>query len=96
MGFLTWGSDTAEIVTENLPSKGFQMIINVCLVAKALLSYPLPFYQAAALLIEAVDSDALKTEYRRVFSYSGKEINQVRKGGKGWEWGVGKPQLGNF
>ena len=62
VGFLTWGSETEEIVTENLPSKTFQMGINACLVAKALLSYPLPFYQAALLIIDAVDPQALKTE----------------------------------
>ncbi|RWS06257.1 vesicular inhibitory amino acid transporter-like protein [Dinothrombium tinctorium] len=53
VGFLTFGDATQEVITNNLPTRGFKMIVNLTLVAKALLSYPLPFYAAAALLESA-------------------------------------------
>ncbi|XP_055342176.1 vesicular inhibitory amino acid transporter-like [Paramacrobiotus metropolitanus] len=50
VGFLTWGLDTQEEITNNLPTQGFKAIVNLCLVIKALLSYPLPFYAACDTL----------------------------------------------
>ncbi|XP_078398973.1 vesicular inhibitory amino acid transporter [Cetorhinus maximus] len=47
--FLTWGNETKEVITDNLPFT-LRMLVNVCLVVKALLSYPLPFYAAAEVL----------------------------------------------
>ncbi|XP_067841378.1 vesicular inhibitory amino acid transporter [Heptranchias perlo] len=47
--FLTWGNETKEVITDNLPFT-LRVLVNVCLVAKALLSYPLPFYAAAEVL----------------------------------------------
>ncbi|UYV60841.1 SLC32A1 [Cordylochernes scorpioides] len=52
IAFLTWGEQTHEVITNNLPTQGFKGFINFILVVKALLSYPLPYY-AAANLIEA-------------------------------------------
>ncbi|KAM6915454.1 vesicular inhibitory amino acid transporter-like [Xenentodon cancila] len=46
---LTWGIETREVVTDNLPSN-LRPAVNLCLLAKALLSYPLPFYAAAEIL----------------------------------------------
>uniref|UniRef100_A0A3P9HX14 Vesicular inhibitory amino acid transporter n=1 Tax=Oryzias latipes TaxID=8090 RepID=A0A3P9HX14_ORYLA len=46
---LTWGSETSEVVTDNLPPN-LRPVVNMCLLAKALLSYPLPFYAAAEIL----------------------------------------------
>lgn len=46
---LTWGTDTSEVITDNLPSD-LRPLVNLCLLAKALLSYPLPFYSAAEIL----------------------------------------------
>ncbi|CAM1299321.1 SLC32A1 (predicted) [Pycnogonum litorale] len=48
--FLTFASHTKEVVTNNLPTKGFKATVNFILVLKALLSYPLPYYAAADLL----------------------------------------------
>ncbi|XP_059580093.1 vesicular inhibitory amino acid transporter [Alligator mississippiensis] len=47
--FLTWGEETKEVVTDNLPSF-LQTLVNLCLLAKALLSYPLPFFAAAEIV----------------------------------------------
>ncbi|KAI4880933.1 hypothetical protein NFI96_015643 [Prochilodus magdalenae] len=49
LALLTWGEDTKEVVSDNLPP-ALRMMVNLCLLAKALLSYPLPFYSAAQLL----------------------------------------------
>ncbi|XP_035385016.1 vesicular inhibitory amino acid transporter [Electrophorus electricus] len=49
LALLTWGHDTKEVVSENLPM-ALRMMINLCLLTKSLLSYPLPFYAAAQLL----------------------------------------------
>uniref|UniRef100_A0A3P9AFL2 Vesicular inhibitory amino acid transporter n=1 Tax=Esox lucius TaxID=8010 RepID=A0A3P9AFL2_ESOLU len=53
LAFLTWGEDTKEVITDNLPSS-LCMVVNLCLLAKALLSYPLPFYAAAEVLQSCV------------------------------------------
>nr|XP_060609316.1 vesicular inhibitory amino acid transporter-like [Anolis sagrei ordinatus] len=47
--FLTWGEDTKEVITDNLPSS-LQTLVNLCLLFKALLSYPLPFFAVTELL----------------------------------------------
>ncbi|KAM9704595.1 vesicular inhibitory amino acid transporter [Menidia menidia] len=49
MAVLTWGAETSEVITDNLPSD-LRPLVNLCLLAKALLSYPLPFYAAAEIL----------------------------------------------
>ncbi|KAI4885161.1 hypothetical protein NFI96_032518 [Prochilodus magdalenae] len=53
LALLTWGEDTKEVVSDNLPP-ALRMMVNLCLLAKALLSYPLPFYSAAQLLQSGV------------------------------------------
>ena len=50
VGFLTWGYETEEEITNNLPTQGFKATVNIILVIKALLSYPLPFFAAADTL----------------------------------------------
>lgn len=47
--FLTWGEDSKEVITDNLPS-ALQTVVNLCLLAKALLSYPLPFFAVTDIL----------------------------------------------
>lgn len=46
---LTWGAGTCEVITKNLPSD-LRPLVNLCLLVKALLSFPLPFYSAAEIL----------------------------------------------
>lgn len=55
---LTWGAGTCEVITKNLPSD-LRPLVNVCLLVKALLSFPLPFYSAAEIL----QSSLLTGEY---------------------------------
>ena len=49
VGFLTWQEDTQEEVVNNL-NPGLKTIVNIILVIKALLSYPLPYYAACELV----------------------------------------------
>uniref|UniRef100_A0A671XK14 Vesicular inhibitory amino acid transporter n=1 Tax=Sparus aurata TaxID=8175 RepID=A0A671XK14_SPAAU len=49
LAVLTWGTGISEVITDNLPSD-LRPLVNLCLLAKALLSYPLPFYSAAEIL----------------------------------------------
>ena len=49
LGFLTWQEDTQEVIVNNIDGF-FKIIVNLILVAKALLSYPLPYYAACDLI----------------------------------------------
>ncbi|XP_072188301.1 vesicular inhibitory amino acid transporter-like [Excalfactoria chinensis] len=51
--FLTWGEETREVVTDNLPSF-LQTLVNLCLLTKALLSYPLPFFAATEIVYACI------------------------------------------
>ncbi|NXF85879.1 VIAAT protein, partial [Eubucco bourcierii] len=51
--FLTWGEDTKEVITDNLPSF-LQTLVNLCLLTKALLSYPLPFFAATEIVFVCI------------------------------------------
>ncbi|XP_074845216.1 vesicular inhibitory amino acid transporter-like [Carettochelys insculpta] len=53
--FLTWGKETKEVITDNLPSS-LQTLVNLCLLAKALLSYPLPFFAVTEILHTCISS----------------------------------------
>uniref|UniRef100_A0A3Q0RTL8 Vesicular inhibitory amino acid transporter n=1 Tax=Amphilophus citrinellus TaxID=61819 RepID=A0A3Q0RTL8_AMPCI len=57
LAVLTWGTETSEVITDNLPSD-LRPLVNLCLLAKAQLSYPLPFY-AAAEILESKPSSAV-------------------------------------
>lgn len=50
VGFLTWQENTKEVITNNLPSEQLKIIVNIILIVKALLSYPLPYYASVELL----------------------------------------------
>lgn len=54
IGFVTFGTDTQEVITNNLPTQTFRIIVNLILVAKALLSYPLPYFAAVDLIETAL------------------------------------------
>uniref|UniRef100_A0A8B9Q7I2 Vesicular inhibitory amino acid transporter n=1 Tax=Apteryx owenii TaxID=8824 RepID=A0A8B9Q7I2_APTOW len=51
--FLTWGEETKEVITDNLPSF-LQTLVNLCLLTKALLSYPPPFFAATEIAYTCV------------------------------------------
>ncbi|XP_033736547.1 vesicular inhibitory amino acid transporter-like [Pecten maximus] len=63
IGFLTWGSATQEVITNNISSEIFKIIINMFLVIKALFSYPLPYYAAVELIDTALFSTGSKTVF---------------------------------
>ena len=42
------------MITNNLPTRGFKAFVNLTLLAKALLAYPLPYFAAAGLLESAM------------------------------------------
>ena len=52
VGFLTFGENTQEEISNNLPSQNFKICLNLILVVKALLSYPLPYYATARIIEE--------------------------------------------
>ncbi|XP_030577916.1 vesicular inhibitory amino acid transporter-like [Archocentrus centrarchus] len=63
LAVLTWGTETSEVITDNLPSD-LRPLVNLCLLAKAQLSYPLPFY-AAAEILQTVLRDAAISSYSK-------------------------------
>ncbi|XP_044026061.1 vesicular inhibitory amino acid transporter-like [Siniperca chuatsi] len=64
LAVLTWGAETSEVITDNLPSD-LQPLVNLSLLAKALLSYPLPFYSAAEILQTCLLGDAVFSSYSK-------------------------------
>lgn len=48
--FLTFQNDTQQVITNNLASPSLKAIVNLFLVIKAILSYPLPYYAACELI----------------------------------------------
>ncbi|XP_050805745.1 vesicular inhibitory amino acid transporter-like [Gopherus flavomarginatus] len=52
---LTWGEETKEVITDNLPSS-LKTLVNLCFLAKALLSYPLPFFAVTEILHTCISS----------------------------------------
>ncbi|GLD49612.1 vesicular inhibitory amino acid transporter-like protein [Lates japonicus] len=62
LAVLTWGATTSEVITDNLPSD-LRPLVNLCLLAKALLSYPLPFYSAAEILQTCLLGDPVVSLY---------------------------------
>ena len=42
------------VITNNLPNQALKTVVNLCLVAKALLSYPLPYFAAVELFESAL------------------------------------------
>ncbi|KAL7884436.1 hypothetical protein AOLI_G00072060 [Acnodon oligacanthus] len=56
VAYLTWADATKEVITDNLPA-GIRAWVNIFLVAKALLSYPLPFFAAVEVLEKSLFQD---------------------------------------
>ncbi|KAL3122005.1 hypothetical protein niasHT_004127 [Heterodera trifolii] len=50
IGFLTFAEFTQKEISNSLPNQGFKVLINLVLVIKALLSYPLPYFAIVHLL----------------------------------------------
>ncbi|XP_065354027.1 vesicular inhibitory amino acid transporter [Cloeon dipterum] len=71
MCFLTFQSDTQQVITNNLHSAGFKGLVNIFLVVKAILSYPLPYYAACQLLERAMFRGKPKTYFPSVWELDG-------------------------
>lgn len=50
IGYLTFAEYTQREISNSLPNQFFKTVVNLVLVVKALLSYPLPFYAIVQLL----------------------------------------------
>ena len=71
IGFLTWGFATKEVITNNLPNRTMKIIVNLFLVAKALLSYPLPYFAAADLMESSLFKEKPTTQFPSCYDAAG-------------------------
>ncbi|XP_066957718.1 LOW QUALITY PROTEIN: vesicular inhibitory amino acid transporter-like [Macrobrachium rosenbergii] len=71
VGFLTWAEDTEEVITNNLPNPTFKGFVNLILVVKALLSYPLPYYAACEIIEVTFFRGRPKTVFPSVWALDG-------------------------
>ncbi|XP_030763400.1 vesicular inhibitory amino acid transporter [Sitophilus oryzae] len=69
--FLTFENDTQQVITNNLHSPGFKGLVNICLVVKAMLSYPLPYYAACELLERSFFRGKPKTPFPTIWDQNG-------------------------
>eukprot|EP00095_Tigriopus_kingsejongensis_P000330 snap_masked-scaffold292_size219010-processed-gene-1.17 protein:Tk00330 transcript:snap_masked-scaffold292_size219010-processed-gene-1.17-mRNA-1 annotation:"hypothetical protein DAPPUDRAFT_23032" len=70
IGFLTWQEDTQEEVVNNL-EPGLKSLVNLILVIKALLSYPLPYYAACELLETELFKGKPETVFPSIWALDG-------------------------
>lgn len=84
MCFLTFQSDTQQVITNNLHSPGFKGMVNFCLVVKAMLSYPLPYYAACELLERAFFRGRPKTVFPTIWTVD----RELKVWGLAWRVGV--------
>lgn len=82
--FLTFQNDTQQVITNNLHSQGFKGMVNLCLVVKALLSYPLPYYAACELLERALFRGKPRTIFPSIWALDG----ELKVWGLAWKVGV--------
>uniref|UniRef100_A0A0N4ZMP1 Aa_trans domain-containing protein n=1 Tax=Parastrongyloides trichosuri TaxID=131310 RepID=A0A0N4ZMP1_PARTI len=71
IGFLTFGEYTQKEISNSLPNQTFKILINLILVVKALLSYPLPFYAIVQLIMERFFNKNNKSVFRSCFGADG-------------------------
>lgn len=82
--FLTFQNDTQQVITNNLHSAGFKGLVNLCLVIKAVLSYPLPYYAACELLERAFFRGRPKTLFPTIWTLD----RELKVWGLAWRIGV--------
>ncbi|KAI8127383.1 vesicular inhibitory amino acid transporter [Lucilia cuprina] len=82
--FLTFQNDTQQVITNNLHSQGFKGLVNVFLVIKAILSYPLPYYAACELLERNFFRGPPKTKFPTIWHLDG----ELKVWGLGFRVGV--------
>lgn len=69
--FLTFQNDTQQVITNNLPSAGFRGLVNLFLVVKAILSYPLPYYAACDILEKSFFKGRPETTFPSIWHLDG-------------------------
>ena len=67
---LSYFQDTQEEVVNNLDT-GLKTIVNIILVVKALLSYPLPYYAACELVEKELFEEKPKTPFASIWALDG-------------------------
>lgn len=82
--FMTFQDDTQQEITNNLHSTGFKGLVNTCLVVKAVLSYPLPYYAACELLERAFFRGRPKTIFPTIWTVD----RELKVWGLAWRVGV--------
>lgn len=82
--FLTFQNDTQQVITNNLHGTGFKGLVNFCLVVKAILSYPLPYYAACELLERAFFRGKPKSPFPTIWTLDG----ELKVWGLAWKLGV--------
>ena len=84
VGFVTFQEDTQEEVVNNLDA-GLKTVVNLILVVKALLSYPLPYYAACELVEKELFMGKPETVFPTIWALDGElKVNllQTAKRGK--------------
>lgn len=82
--FLTFQNDTQEVITNNLHSVGFKGLVNLFLVIKAILSYPLPYYAACELLEKSFFKGKPETPFPTIWHLDG----ELKVWGLGFRVGI--------
>ena len=83
VAFLNWQEDTQEVIVNNI-NGWFKIIVNIILVVKALLSYPLPYYAACGLIEEELFKGKPDTLFPSIWSQDG----ELKIWGLGFRVGV--------
>lgn len=82
IGYITWGESTQEVITNNLPTV-LKVIVNIILVAKALFSYPLPYFAA----VEIIEHGFFGIQEKAIFPTCYRDNMSIK-----W-WGIGLRML---
>lgn len=82
--FLTFQSDTQQVISNNLHSTSFKGIVNLFLVIKAILSYPLPYFAALELLERQLFRGKPKTPFPTIWELDG----ELKVWGLAWRVGL--------
>uniref|UniRef100_G1R3L9 Vesicular inhibitory amino acid transporter n=1 Tax=Nomascus leucogenys TaxID=61853 RepID=G1R3L9_NOMLE len=71
VAYLTWADETKEVITDNLPGS-IRAVVNIFLVAKALLSYPLPFFAAVEVLEKSLFQEGSRAFFPACYGGDGR------------------------
>lgn len=75
IGYLTFAEFTQKEISNSLPNQFFKVIVNMVLVVKALLSYPLPYFAIVQLINENFFCDIKFTFFPRYITLEYLRVN---------------------